>query len=65
MSDMKKFKTECGSAMKAMEDFREKITKIELRNKEVTERLDGNIADNYKRMVASEVEIAHWKLATK
>jgi|NorSeaMetagenome_1021524.scaffolds.fasta_scaffold259622_1 hypothetical protein len=51
--------------MKAMEVFNDKIIKIELRNKEVTERIDGNVSDNYKRLVASEVEIAHWKLATK
>ena len=48
-----------------MEIFGDKITKIELRNKEVTERIDGTIVDNYRRVVACEVEIAHWKLATK
>jgi hypothetical protein len=47
--------------MKAMEVFGDKITKIELRNGEVTERIDGTIADNYKRMVSVEVEVAHWK----
>lgn len=65
MGEINRFKATCGDSMKAMEAFSEKIVKIELRNKEVTERIDGTIGDNYKRVVACEVEIAHWKLDTK